>query len=245
MQSKMQQIITIPVRVQVAHYTPACFPLDPVISAQTTKLCVDSWAKIIAKKSVDPDGEEVSGLIMFYSDFYSRLTLFDSQGQFEAVLAAHAGGQNLMSAKGAILIRIIKFVLAIESDSPATQVLLFMLGKAHTQRQIRPWQYSVFIQVLLNTMSNVLGTDATNTVMGAWVNLFAFVLQSMLPAAINGLVVETECSVATSSEFQNGTLAKEIADAEALRKVRQGVQGAQKTSGQATSGRSNVENVTT
>lgn len=230
MQSKMQNIIKLPVQVQVAHFTPSNFPIDPIVSTEVNKLCLDSWAKILAQKSTNEDGEEINGLVMFYSDFYTRLALFDAQGQFEAVLAAHAGGLDLMSAKGAILVRIIKFVLAIEADSPSTQVMLFMLGKAHTQRHIRPWQYSVFINCLLNTMALRLGDDGTVAVMGAWVNMFAFVLQSMLPAAIQGLVVETECSVATSSEFQEGQLAEEIRVAESLRKARKGAYSEGKTS---------------
>ena len=52
---------------------------------------------------------------------------------------------------------------------------------------IRPWMYSAFVQTLLLTISSRLGHRATHDVMEAWVNVFAFVLKRMLPAAIRGL----------------------------------------------------------
>jgi hemoglobin-like flavoprotein len=65
-------------------------------------------------------------------------------------------------------------------------MVLYMLGKSHLQKAIRPWQYSVFVQTLLNTIASRLGNDATSEVMEAWVNLFAYVMQGMLPASIKG-----------------------------------------------------------
>ena len=212
-QYQIQESMTFPLEIQVAHYTPSSFPLRPIINNNTAKICAESWKKVVANNITDENGSTVSGITVFYSDFYDRLELFDSKGVFEAVLTRHASGDNKAAAKGAILLRIVNFMLAIEGDTPETQTLLFMLGKAHTQRLIRPWQYSIFVQTLLNTISDRLGLNAINQVMEAWVNLFAFVLQSMLPPAITGLVVETELNINTSSEFDNGKLAQE-ADAE-------------------------------
>jgi hypothetical protein len=75
------------------------------------------------------------------------------------------------------------------------------------------------VQTLLNTISSRLGTHATNTVMEGWVNLFAFVMQSMLPPAINGQVVETELNINTSSEFAGGRTAIEVQEIEEVKEV--------------------------
>ena len=144
----------------------------------------------------------MSGMTVFYNEFYDRLEQLDSSGRFEAVLSRNTSGDNKIAAKGAILIRIIKFVLKIDTDTKDNQMMLFMLGKSHSQKAIRPWQYSIFVQTLLYTISSRLGVDATNDVMESWVNLFAFVMKSMLPPAIRGQVVETELSINTSSEVK-------------------------------------------
>jgi hemoglobin-like flavoprotein len=146
----------------------------------------------------------------FYNEFYERLQMFDSSGKFDAVLSRHSGGQNKIAAKGAIILRIVNFVVRIQGDSKGNAMLLFMLGKSHSKKAIRPWQYSIFVQTLLNTISSRLGREATSDVMEEWVNLFAFVMQGMLPAAIRDQVVETELSINTSSEFTGGKIANEI-----------------------------------
>ena len=204
----------------VAHFTPSSFPMIPIISGTGTDVCRASWVTIM--KSDVPDefgGPPVSGMTAFYNEFYERLEAFDSSGKFDAVLSRHSSGMNKIAAKGAILIRIVDFVLKLREDNKQTAVLLYMLGKSHAQKAIRPWQYSVFVQTLLNTISSRLGTNATNTVMEGWVNLFAFVMQSMLPPAINGQVVETELNINTSSEFAGGRLAAEVREIEEVKEV--------------------------
>lgn len=194
----------------VAHFTPSSFPLIPTVNAQSSLLCTTSWAKIVSQ-CVQVDRHcTISGMTAFYNEFYERLQMFDSSGKFDAVLSRHSGGQNKIAAKGAIILRIVNFVVRIQGDSKANAMLLFMLGKSHSKKAIRPWQYSIFVQTLLNTISSRLGREATSDVMEAWVNLFAFVMQGMLPSAIRDQVVETELSINTSSEFTGGKVANEI-----------------------------------
>ena len=237
LQKSIQDEISIPLTVQVAHFTPSSFPLVPIINSKTTNFCSTSWSKIVANDAVDEYGASVSGMTAFYSEFYDRLDALDSTGKFEAVLSRHSSAENKVEAKGAILIRIINFVLNIEADTRDVQLNLFMLGKSHSQKSIRPWQYSVFIQTLLNTIASRLGTEATGQVMEAWVNLFAFVMKSMLPPAISGQVVETELSINTSSEFAGGKLAEEVAEIEEVREVRKKMK---KSSSQASSARESM-----
>jgi hemoglobin-like flavoprotein len=211
----------IPMEVCVAHYTPSTFPLVPIVTKKMTELCNKSWAHIVSQQHVNDSNFITSGITLFYSEFYERLDLLDGSGKFDAVLSRHSSGQNPIAAKGAIIVRIVKFVLSIESDNPRVQFMLFMLGKSHSQKSIRPWQYSIFVQTLLLTIASRLGTDATADVMEAWVNLFAFVMKSMIPPAIQGQIIETEASIATSSEFENGRVAQEVANVEIARDLRQ------------------------
>jgi hemoglobin-like flavoprotein len=194
----------------VAHFTPSSFPLIPTVNAQSSLLCTTAWAKIVSQCVQIDRHTAISGMTAFYNEFYERLQMFDSSGKFDAVLSRHSGGQNKIAAKGAIILRIVNFIVRIQADSKANAILLYMLGKSHSQKAIRPWQYSIFVQTLLNTISSRLGREATSDVMEAWVNLFAYVMQGMLPAAIRDQVVETELNINTSSEFTSGKVANEI-----------------------------------
>ena len=121
-------------------------------------------------------------LIPLFSLLFSCL----SRHQIEAVLGSHTTGQNKIAEKGAIIIRIVNYVLSISNNDEQTQFRLYTLGKAHAKRKIRPYMYSIFVQVMLYTISAQLGTHASHEVMEAWVNMFAFIMKSMLPLAIKG-----------------------------------------------------------
>jgi hypothetical protein len=110
-------------------------------------------------------------------------------------------------------------VLQFKEDNEENALTLYMLGKSHAHKAIRPWQYSVFIQTLVNTISSRLGTAASSKVMEGWVNLFAYVLKVMLPPAIKDQVVEAELYINTSSEFAQGKIAEEVAGMEEVRDI--------------------------
>ncbi len=200
--------------VQVAHFTPSFFPITPIVDKSTMAVCNQSWEKILMP--VQRDGKTLSGLTVFYTEFYQTLSLLDSAGKFEAILKHHAPtGMNDIAAKGAILVRIIDYSLSLDIESDQCMYMLYNLGVSHNHKQIRPWQYSVFIQTLINTISSCLGPFATQQVMSAWSNLFAFILRSMLPVAIKGMVNETEISVKVTQEIStNSVVCVEIVEAD-------------------------------
>jgi hemoglobin-like flavoprotein len=163
-------------QVVVSHYTPPNFPLIPLISPEATALCRVSW-KDIMEASVVEHGVTTTGVTLFYNEFYNRLDQVDTAGKFDAVLtrSISKGAMNIMAAKGAILLRIVKFVLEIETDCLEVQKKLTNLGKSHAGKGIRPYQYAIFVSLLVQTISSRLETNATNVVMEAWVNLLGFV----------------------------------------------------------------------
>jgi len=209
-QEKLGKKYAVPLDVQVAHYTPSIFPLIPIINDQINQLCVDSWKLICSKKETTDSGVELTGITLFYNDFYERLNLVDENKKIESVLSAHSTGLNKIAEKGAIIIRIINYALSIKVNDEQTQFRLFNLGKAHTKRAIRPYMYSIFIQTLLYTIANQLGLYATHEVMEAWVNVFSFIMKSMLPPAIKGQTLETEISINTKSEFSSDQMKAQV-----------------------------------
>jgi len=205
LQSELSKKISIPLEIQVAHYTPSIFPLVPIINKKTIKLCADSWSEIVSRNE-----DDVSGITMFYTEFYNRLEKVDENKKIESILSSHAVGINKIVEKGSIIIRIVNYALAIESNNEMIQYKLLMLGKAHSKRMIKPYMYSIFIQTLLYTISDQLGNYATHEVMDAWVNLFAFIMRSMLPPAIDGQTIETEININTKTEFASDTITNQI-----------------------------------
>ena len=93
-------------------------------------------------------------------------TCFYILHQIEAVLGSHTTGQNKIAEKGAIIIRIINYALSLSDNDEQTQFRLYTLGKAHAKRKIRPYMYSIFVQVMLYTISAQLGTHASQE--GTW-----------------------------------------------------------------------------
>jgi hemoglobin-like flavoprotein len=164
---------------------------------------MDSWKLICNNREKTDSGLELTGITLFYNDFYERLALVDENKKIESVLSAHSTGLNKIAEKGAIIIRIINYALSITKNDEQTQFRLYNLGKAHTKRAIRPYMYSVFVQTLLYSISNQLGLYATHEVMEAWVNVFSFIMKSMLPLAIKDQTLETEICINTKTEFSS------------------------------------------
>ena len=209
-QEKLEKKYSVPIEVQVAHYTPSIFPLVPIINPQTNHLCTTSWKLICNKKEKTESGMELTGITLFYNDFYERLKLVDENKKIESILSAHSTGLNKIAEKGAIIIRIVNYVLSITNNDEQTQLRLYNLGKAHTKRLIRPYMYSIFVQNMLYTISNQLGVNATHEVMEAWVNMFSFIMKSMLPMAIKGQTLETEIGINTKSDFSSNEVQSQM-----------------------------------
>ena len=180
----------------------------------------ESWRAIVQHIETDSWGNSTSGITGFYNDFYERLDILDTSGRFEAVLTRNVAGVSKLEAKGAILVRIVNFLISIEEDNDSTQYRLYQLGKSHSYKGIRPWQYAIFVQTLLLTISSRLGTEASHEIMEAWVNMLSFVLRSMLPPAIGHQVVETEINVKVSSAFATEKTQEELIVLEELKEMR-------------------------
>lgn len=191
----------IPMELQVAHYMPATFPLVSTLTMSTIAACRHSWNIVINRHELDHNGRlQTHGMTLFYNEFYRRLEQVDSLGRIEEVLARR-GGRNKIAAKGSLIIRIVRYMLNMDNSADTIRSLR-MCGKSHRIKGIRPWQYSVFMEVLLQTLSHRLAESASMDVMDAWVNLSAFSLAHMLPAAIEGRVVESEAAFNYDMNFR-------------------------------------------
>ena len=88
LQKQLSITYAIPIEISVAHYTPSIFPLIPIINPKINELCKNSWKIICSNKEILESGFEVTGITLFYNDFYERLKLVDENHKIEAVLTA-------------------------------------------------------------------------------------------------------------------------------------------------------------
>jgi hypothetical protein len=49
LQEELDRAVKMPLELAVCHYTPSTFPLVPVVTKRTTKLCSDSWDQILGE----------------------------------------------------------------------------------------------------------------------------------------------------------------------------------------------------
>jgi hemoglobin-like flavoprotein len=189
-------------QLQVAFYTPCCFPMVPTVNQDTMNKCRSCWAQLMLP--IEKDGQNISGLTVFYTEFYHVLASIDQGGFFERALLAHSSGINSIAAKGALIIRIVNFSLSIDPINVAdTEKRLAAVGRTHRGYNIRPWMYQGFIEALLTTLQLVLNNRATAEIMSCWCNLFALVMQKMLPSAIDGIVHPHEMDANFSGHVMN------------------------------------------
>lgn len=87
--------------------------------------------------------------------------------------------------KGTILVRMTEFMAAVDYDQlEKYQNRLRMVGKSHVGQGIAPWMYAVFVETLVQTICHCLGSDLSEDVHDAWLNLCSFALRGMLPEVI-------------------------------------------------------------
>eukprot|EP01039_Chlorochromonas_danica_P009697 gene9697-10724_t len=196
----------LPLSLQVAHFIPATFPLVPEIKPEHLIICKQSWQKIVSQRQrLEEYGTDIHGITLFYNEFYDRLDKVDGKHLFEEVLMKHAVGYNRIAAKGAILIRIVDFLIKLDGDTALSRGKLRHLGVLHKQKGVRPWQYAVFLEIFVHTLASRLGNEATAEVMEAWVQILAYSLQGLLPTAIDGLVQDSEAYAVSQCDAVGNT----------------------------------------
>mmetsp|Transcript_4964 Transcript_4964/g.7518 ORF Transcript_4964/g.7518 Transcript_4964/m.7518 type:complete len:256 (-) Transcript_4964:141-908(-) len=173
----------------IEHYIPPTFPLSPLVVPAHVNLINQTWKLLEDGKA---EGLQAgtggrSGIVFFFDEFYLRL--FQRSRGFRDYF-----GSNIKK-RGEILLRIINFMTSLDFNRRIdVDKQLYFLGKAHKVKNIRPWMYSVFAEVLIETIMFCLGEDGTYNVSLAWTFVLTYTMQKMLAEAIKGNVLEMEFS---------------------------------------------------
>lgn len=185
------------------HFSLATLPIVPEITPDTSVLLKESWKTIV--HNVQFDYCEKAGYMYFYEQFFLRLNEISSRFdvQFPTI-----------KIKGDVLCKVIKYLTSINYENQKEMKQKSInLGIYHREKDIRPWQYAVYIHVLLTTIAHCLGVNPkSEKYMLAWQNSAAFVLQYMLKTAIKrDSIIFNECVFTFSRTiFQDEELIKQI-----------------------------------
>lgn len=169
---------------KVFHNIPANFPIKPHVTDDITIICTNSWNDIINYVEYDNvTKKEITGKELFHKEFHKFLTDMDYNNVFAQVFENSSMG-NSIKGTSYMSTKLIEFGLSVKNNADS-KMRLMELGVMHKQKQIAPWQYSVYITTLIQTIAHRLEKhENLEEIMNAWVTLFAFMLQHALPTAI-------------------------------------------------------------
>lgn len=202
-QNNIQKMCNIPLKDVTSQYMPSSFPTDPVITRESNELCCKMWNKIINDEIITDYGDKISGKTTFYNEFYLILDVMDYNGNIDDVLLKNSLDEDKKTTKLDILMRIVKNILNVKDSSPETQKRLYLLGKTHSEKHIKPYLYSTVARTLIQSVYVCSGDDATDEAMDAWINQIAFVMKYMLVPVIETQIEETDLFKEPIGGFKN------------------------------------------
>jgi hemoglobin-like flavoprotein len=182
---------------------PSSFPEVPVITKESNDLCCKMWNKIINMEVITDDGDNISGENAFYNEFYLILDVMDYNGHIDEVLLKNSLGEDKKTTKLDILMRVVKNIINIKDSSHETQKRLYMLGKMHSEKHIKPYFYSTFARTLIQSVYVLSKDDATEEAMDAWINQIAFVMKYMIVPLVESQIEETALLKEPTVGFKN------------------------------------------
>ena len=171
----------------VSHYMPPRFPFVQTIKQQDVTNFASLWARIYADRTLRPGGETM--LSEMFEVFYNKL--FERSDKFRDFF-----GSNYKE-RCRILSRQMVFFTTLELDDTVDSVFED-LGKLHQtlgiskyvfsviflvrniNNRLISWQYSMFVEVLLESLYAILGDEAEITKMKSATRVISFCLYKLL-----------------------------------------------------------------
>ena len=167
--SMMVAFNTIDINRAISHYMPPHFPFVQSINQADIDKFASLWEIIYNDRTLRPGG--VSMLSDMFEIFYAKL--FERSDKFQVFF-----GTNHQE-RCRILSRQMIFFTTVKLDDNINQVFQD-LGKLHQQLGISNWMYSMFVEVLLETLYAILGAEAEITKMKSATKVLSFCLFKLL-----------------------------------------------------------------
>ena len=170
---------TIDIQMAISHYMPPRFPMYQVIDQNDVTNFKELWDFIYHNKS---DGTRTQSLLSsLFDSFYDKL--FERSETFKRFF----GGDFKLRCK--LLTKQMMFFTTLDLDHNVQKVF-DDLGRMHTKMGISNWQYSLFVEVLLESLATVLGDHAEPVKMRSATRVVSFALYKLLEATLIPEIIE-------------------------------------------------------
>ena len=169
----------------IEHYMPPRFPLIQTITEEDVARFSDLWLQIYHDKQLGSGGQTL--LASLFDVFYYKL--FERSEKFREFF-----GDNFKE-RCRILTRQMIFFTTLRLDENLDKTFED-LGKLHRRLGISNWQFSMFVEVLLEALSSVLGDRAEMIKMQSATRVISFCLFRLLQSTLRHEIIRpTEMNV--------------------------------------------------
>eukprot|EP00640_Fibrocapsa_japonica_P004188 CAMPEP_0113937088 /NCGR_PEP_ID=MMETSP1339-20121228/3790_1 /TAXON_ID=94617 /ORGANISM="Fibrocapsa japonica" /LENGTH=224 /DNA_ID=CAMNT_0000939729 /DNA_START=79 /DNA_END=753 /DNA_ORIENTATION=+ /assembly_acc=CAM_ASM_000762 len=180
------------VMLEVEHYIPPSFHMEPKILPHHARMCQESWERIKVGNTVaftnhtselesNVESKDELGFntpeIYFIADFYRFL--FDRLPSTKP-LFTNIDKQYVMLAK------VIEIIISTCNEEQVSTQMLVDLTERHNKLKIHPAFYGEFCYSFLVTIKKHMDTEWTSELNHAWCTMFSVVLRIMVPVAVKG-----------------------------------------------------------
>ena len=168
---------TIDIQSAISHYMPPRFAMYQFLDQKDVSNFKELWDYIYNHKA-EKGSTAPTLLSSLFDDFYEKL--FDRSETFKTFF----GGDFKLRCR--LLTKQMVFYTSLDLDKDIQKVFND-LGRMHKKMGISNWQYSLFVEVLLESLSDVLEDAAEPVKMKSATRVISFSLYKLLEAT---LVVE-------------------------------------------------------
>ena len=171
--------LIVDIQMAISHYMPPRFPMYQVIDQNDVSNFKELWDYIYHNKSESTRTQSL--LSSLFDTFYDKL--FERSETFKRFF----GGDFKLRCK--LLTKQMMFFTTLDLDNNVQKVF-DDLGSMHTKMGISNWQYSLFVEVLLESLATVLGEQAEPVKMRSATRVVSFALYKLLEATLIPEIIE-------------------------------------------------------
>jgi hemoglobin-like flavoprotein len=141
-------------------------------------ICDLSW-RMVATSTNHVTASKNVGLFAFCERFFYHMTAFDIDSEAPVVPKFQPRSNSRCPSRGALLMKIVKYMLSIPNDKFPARAKIRRLGRAHASRGIRHHHFTVFAKAFMCALADVLSTQFRIEIQRAWSQMLTFFVYEM------------------------------------------------------------------
>jgi hemoglobin-like flavoprotein len=181
---KRKSLDALPVAIQPIILKFPSYYVEPEVNGDDIKRVRNTWQLIIEDNGVEYQAQKstlpyTSCWAWFYNSFYDHL--FEVAPEFRPLF------KNDIATQGKALVSMVSTMVGLfnnmHTHHATEKSTLDGLAKRHVGYGVNCQHYGIFGEVIFWTLKKVLGVEYTEDVHRSWVNVFCFMLKTVIPSA--------------------------------------------------------------